>query len=108
MFYHYGNWGKCADVRNVYKYEVDKYKKFNECHWMLKKGDLFVCVEWAGDCFGLYAVMRLLGDGWYMLLGEVGLYNRDLPFDIDVPLGKLDKRQYHLLRAGEKIFYEVV
>lgn len=91
-------WGRGNTKMGVYIYnEAEHRRRMGSCKWLPKTGDLVVCCDHAGDCFNDYIAIRKQPNGMYKVVGEFGAYT------FGEMEKKLDKREYHLLMAGEEV-----
>ena len=91
-------WGTGATNGIIYRYDHARDKcRIGNCEWLPEDGDLCLCVGHSGDYFHDYIALRKYGDGKMIKFGEFGAY----PFGVEI--GKLDKRSFHLVQAGEPI-----
>ncbi len=87
----------------VYEVEDAGYanSRIGNC-WMagrLKKGDLLLCLEHAGDCFHNFMLIEKTNNAWRGIPGsKFGAYS-----GLAKPLGTVDDATYDALRTGEWI-----
>ena len=82
----------------IYRYDHDRDKcRMGNCEWLPKDGDLCLCIGHSGDYFHDYVVLIKSEDGRMVKSGEFSAYS----FGVEV--GKLCKRSFHLVQAGEPI-----
>lgn len=98
-------WRKGNDKMGVYRYVDAEHKhRMGSCEVLPVDGDLVVCTDHSGDCFDSYVIIRWGRKGFdtgFEVTGEFGAYV------FGEKLMTLPKRDYHLLLAGEMVFFQI-